>query len=137
MFEVNFGAFFHSFLIAQVFGLYLVILAVIMLGQAKYYRALIATMEEKSISMFSSTLVWLLIGLFLILIHNLWVLEPRVLVTLLGWIIVVKSVFWLAAPKSMMRFSKKVCAGSGYYISAIITGIFGVLLMTKGFHPVL
>lgn len=129
-----FTSLFHSFLIAQVFGLYLVMISIVMIGRASYYRERIAKISIDNVSILSIASIWLLIGILLILVHNVWIFEPRLLVTILGWVIVIKSTLWLAAPSSTMKLAKAVCRGPWYYVVGAITAIFGVLLMSKGFY---
>lgn len=129
-----FGPLFHSYVLAQVFGLYFVIMAIIMLSRVSYYRELIATLIQPTVGMMVGTSFGLLLGLLLIIVHNIWVLEPRVIITLIGWLIVIKSILWLAVPEAMVRLSKQVYSGSGYYFTCGVMLLIGIFLMTKGFY---
>ncbi len=46
-------------------------------------------------------------GLFIVLVHNQWEWSPSVIVTLLGWIAVIKSVLFLLHPKILFKFMPK------------------------------
>ena len=132
-----FGSYLYSFIIAQVFGLFMVIMAVVMIGKAEYYRSLIANLASNGVVIHTCASLWLLMGLFLILIHNNWIYHPRILVTILAWLITIKSVLWLAAPELMVKWSKSLYSGAGYYVVMFVMAIFGVALMSKGFYFVL
>ncbi|KTC65679.1 Integral membrane protein (PIN domain superfamily) (plasmid) [Legionella adelaidensis] len=125
----------HTFLIGQIVGLYMVIMAIIMIARARYYRELIQDIRADSIEIFFSASVWLFIGIMLVVLHNIWVMGPPVIVTVIAWLILIKSVFWLAIPEMMLRWTRNLYSGSGFYVVAVIAAIFGVILMSSGFHP--
>lgn len=130
-----FGALFHSYLLAQVFGLYFIITAIILLSRVRFYRDIIYNLHAKdSAIMFGSSFA-LLLGLLLVIVHNFWVWEPRVVVTLIAWFILIKSVLWLSLPEGMLRWSKKMYGGAGYYVMVAVLLIVGIFLLTKGFYP--
>lgn len=129
-----FGYLFHSFILAQILGLYMVIMSIIMLSRASLYRGLIAQVQLGSSGLIIASSFSLFIGIGLVTIHNLWVWEPRLMVTLVAWFILVKSVLWLSFPECMLRCTKRLYAGPGYYVVSIIVAIIGIFLLTKGFY---
>lgn len=129
-----FGHLFHSFVLAQIFGLYLIIMSVIMLSRVRLFRRLISQMQVESSGLIMGASFGLLLGISMVVVHNIWVWEPRVMVTLLAWFILLKSVLWLSLPDCMLRCAQKVYAGPGYYLVAIVMAVIGVFLMTKGFY---
>ncbi len=66
-----FGSTLQSFLLAQMFGLYLVIQAIILLSRASYYRALVASVKNPGFAIWAASSITLMLGIFLVLIHNL------------------------------------------------------------------
>lgn len=128
------GSLFHSFMVAQVLGLYMLITAIILLSRANYYKELIQQLEYNNVAIWISASISLMLGIFLVIIHNIWVLEPRLLVTIICWIILIKSVLWLAIPEKMLELTKRCYSGSGYYITLVIMVIIGILILTKGFY---
>ena len=124
----------ESFLLAQTFGLYMTIQAIILLSRASYYRELIAKMKEPGFASLVGCSITLMLGIFLVLIHNVWVMHPRVMVTVVCWIILIKSILWLAAPERMLNIAKRACAGKGYHIAVVLMGCFGLSLISKGFY---
>lgn len=124
----------HSLLLAQALGLYLVIVAIIMISRAKYYQNILTRAHEGSSSLVVAGTVGLILGIILVLIHNIWVMEIEVLITLVAWLILIKSILWLGFPEMMVNYTHKAYQGAGYYIIAIIAGIVGVILLSYGFH---
>ncbi len=129
-----FGPFFHSVVIEQIFGLYLLIMAIVFLSRVKFYREMVRNMKAVNSGIFFSSAGGLMLGLFLVIIHNFWVWEPRVVVTILCWVVLIRSIIWLAFPELMVERTKKLAAGSGYYIIAVIMAIIGIYLITRGFY---
>lgn len=128
------GEMFYSFVLAQVFGLTMLVMSVIMVSRITYYRELIQRMDEYSPSILMAGTFGLFFGSFLIVIHNLWVGDPRVVVTLISWFIFIKSLLWLAFPIRMVHLSKKIYAGPFYYIFALVLFVLAIFLITKGFY---
>jgi hypothetical protein len=112
----------------------MVITAVILLGRASFFRELVQGMSIKVGEITISASYGLMLGIFLVVIHNIWVWQPRLVVTLVCWFIFLKSLLWLAFPSGMLAMTKRTAAGPGYYISAIFMGLVGIFLLTKGFY---
>lgn len=129
-----FSAYFHSYIFAQVFGLYLIILALIMAGKTKHYRDLMLRLDPYNPAIALCASLGLLLGIFLVVVHNIWAWEPRVVITILGWFILIKSILWLGFPIKSFNFAKKLYLGPGYYVIAIILFLVGLFLLTKGFY---
>lgn len=130
-----FSAYLHSYIISQILGLYLVIMAIILLARAKFYRNLIMNLDKNYVSVMVGSAFGLVIGLIIVALHNLWVSNIHILVTIIGWLILIKSITWLSVPERMVLWSKRISAGSGYYVMIAFMGIIGVLLLAKGYYP--
>ena len=128
------GSLLYSFFLSQIFGLFLVITSILMLSRVEFYRKLVHDMKPDNSIIIVGGTIGLLLGLCLVDIHNIWVLKPRIVVTILCWIILIKSLLWLSAPEKMLSMTKKLYAGIGYYILVLFTTLFGVVLMARGFY---
>lgn len=124
----------HTLFLAQAIGLYLVIVAIVMLARAGYYRDLLTHVKVGSSAIVVAATLGLILGILLVLVHNLWIWQSEVLITLVAWCVLIKSVLWLSFPEFMVDLTHKVYAGWGYYVIAIIAGIIGVVLMAHGFY---
>ena len=60
--------------------------------------------EKSTISAYMAGLFAVIIGMLLIEHHNIWVKNWTVLITLIGWIALLKGVFFIAFPKSISYF---------------------------------
>lgn len=124
----------HSLFLAQIMGLYMIIISIIMVCRRNLYQSLIRSMQEPNISLFIWGVVGLIVGILLIDIHNIWLWKPRLLITLMSWYVLVKSVLWLSIPEKMIALTKKYSSPSLFYTRYIITAILGILLVAHGFH---
>ncbi|KGP64387.1 membrane protein [Legionella norrlandica] len=129
----------HSIFLGQAIGLYLLIVGIIMLSRATYYRELLTHLKEGSAAIVTAGSMGLIIGISLVLLHNIWVPESEILITIIAWLILIKSILWLAFPEFMVKCSQKAYKGWGYYIISIVAMILGILLLSHGFwyylHP--
>jgi hypothetical protein len=126
--------FLQSFVLAQVFGMYLLIMTLVLFTRADYYRSLVQEIQTPGVAIMLHASLSLFIGFFLVIIHNIWVLEPRVLVTVLCWLFLIKAIAWLVAPVHMLTLAKRVCAGKGYYVAIGLMALLAFIMMTRAFY---
>jgi hypothetical protein len=124
----------HTLFFAQIMGLYLLITAIIMLARRDYYQHLLVNIKERSSSVVVAAAFGLIFGLGVVLTHNIWTWESEVLVTLVGWVLVIKSILWLSFPESMANYCKKVYGGAGFYLLVLIMVVVGVTLTAHGYY---
>lgn len=129
-----FTALFHSLIFSQILGLYLIIMAIIMMIRVDFYRHFIMNLKSGSGVIILAASFSLIAGLMLVVVHNIWVLEPQVIITLMGWLLVILAILWLSMPERMTHLSQIVYGGKGYYVIALFTAFIGILLLTKGFY---
>lgn len=127
---------FHSFLLSQVLGLYLIIMAVMVMARMTHIRDIVNRLDPNSFSVFASSSSMLLFGIFAVTIHNYWNWHPSLLVTIVCWIILVRSILWIAFPERMTKMAKVVINSSGSYLMALLILIVGTLLLARGTHLV-
>ncbi|KTC81500.1 hypothetical protein [Legionella brunensis] len=130
-----FSSFFHSYLLAQILGFYLLIMAIILLARVNFYRRFLMSLSADYGTIVVGASCALVIGLLMVVTHNFWIWEAHILiVTILGWLILIKSILWLSIPDTMAAYSKKVYAGAGYYVIVAVLAILGIILISKGFY---
>lgn len=120
----------HSYLLAEAFGLYFIIMSIVLLSRENYYRKLM-TQTPRYPSLLSCSLS-LFISILLVLVHNLWVAEPRVIVTVVCWAFLLRNVMLIAYPEWVFGAIRKVCAGKMYYFILFVMAALGVILLLRG-----
>ena len=76
--------------------------------------------------------ICLLIGLPFVILHNVWELSVLGLVTLMGWMTLIKGIFFLAKPSIV---KKKELSEKNLKIRGLIGALIGLGLMYCGYYP--
>ena len=73
-------------------------------------------------------------GMIIVLNHNIWVINWPVVITIMGWMAILKGVFLIIFPNAMVRFTKKFKNMTRVLFADIIFIIMlGCFLTAKGF----
>ena len=113
-----------SVVLAQVFGIYLAVMGISLLFNPKYYNEAAADLFAHKGVLLLSAIMTLILGIILVLSHNLWVNDWRVIVTMLCWLTFIKGVVRVVFPcfdqkwktcydKCCIIFSGLFCLGLG------------------------
>ena len=128
-----------SFFLAKVWGLFLVILSFAVLSNRKHLSRIIEEFSRSFVSIFFSGIIALVLGLLMIVSHNIWSADWRVIITILGWITLLKGVSRCLFPHNISQvasmWSKSYTSWwGGKLIVGVITIIaLGVYLTYVGF----
>lgn len=119
----------ETFFLAQIIGVYLVVAGFSALMHPARVKSAMAEYLKSSIIPYFDAAIALLVGLLIVLTHNVWVDLPSSLVSLVGWIAVIEGVAlfllpeetlkivgkWMRAP-SVMKGMVLVCIVAGLYL---------------------
>jgi hypothetical protein len=121
--------------LAQLLGLYCVIISVAMLAQKQAMLDIITSLVQSRPTLFIVEVFGLFGGLAMVLGHNVW--SGGVLafvVTLIGWVTLIRSTALLfVSPPAMLRFMKAIRYEQNYYRFATIVLLLGAYLTFAGF----
>ncbi len=67
----------------------------------------------------------LLLGLFLISGHNMWVKDWPVIITIIAWAMILKGVCLLLFPDSSQKMAAAMASGSQYTLSGLVMLVLG------------
>jgi hypothetical protein len=95
-----------SVYLAQLFGLLYTVIGVGMLLNAKAYKRLLDDMEKNTTLLFLGGTSSLAVGFTIATFHNIWVTDWRVIITIFGWMALVKGFLLLTAPDVMLKFTR-------------------------------
>src|SRR4026207_1852754 len=80
----------------------------------------------------------LLAGLAIVNTHNLWVSDWRVIITILGWLAIIRGALSLLFPNKMYGIGEAILASrSGPMIGAVIIVVLGGILSWMGYQDLL
>lgn len=123
---------YYSFMLSQILGAFLFIVAIIIMGRMYYYRKIILNLQAQDPIIPVVALITLFLGIVLVVTHNVWELHRTTVITILCWAILIKGLLWLALPENMLAMAKKITAGTGYYWLIVGLLITGVIFLAKG-----
>ncbi|OGH73479.1 MAG: hypothetical protein A3C90_03690 [Candidatus Magasanikbacteria bacterium RIFCSPHIGHO2_02_FULL_51_14] len=121
-----------SIFLAKVVGLYLLIIGLGMLINRKEFEPLIRQAMKDKLLIFLSGTMALLLGLLVVLSHNVWTPDWRGLITLLGWLTLLKGLMRVLLPtigeqmrdavmksKNVLTVMATILAFVGLYLSIV------------------
>ena len=93
----------RSLFLARLIGPVLVITGLSMLGNAQNYLDIATGIIGDGALLYFAAVLGLLAGMALVLAHNAWIADWRLIITLLGWVSVIESAAWILAPNLLAR----------------------------------
>ena len=108
------------------------IISLAILIKPKYLKGLFVEVENET-KMFCWGVVSLVIGLAMVLSYNVWVQSWQVIITILGWLTLLKGLLVLFAPEFMKSQAKKI-ENQQWLPIALVVGVFlGLVITYLGF----
>lgn len=92
--------------LATVIGWYLVITSLALLFRHEYIKAVIADILEHRGLFFLLTIFTLVIGLLLVVSHNIWIIGWPLIVTLFSWLVLIGALIRLFCPEVSLKMAK-------------------------------
>ncbi len=122
-----------SIFLAQFFGLYLLLIALPLLGNPEhFFERYQACFEHETVQLFSG-FFHMMLGLVYILLHNFWVNDWRIVITLMSWLVLLEGISIIYFPVETKNiFRKSVRAVPPYLWGALCLCLSGFLIY-KGF----
>ena len=122
-----------SLLLAKVFGMLYTVAGLGMLINRAYYRKLVDKFATDNMLAFYGGSAALVTGMFMINFHNLWT-GWEVIITLIGWLALIKGVLLILAPKAMLGMAKMFTKNDSVFVLwSVVALILGLVLCYFGF----
>ncbi|MBN1587848.1 MAG: DUF2065 family protein [Candidatus Omnitrophica bacterium] len=121
-------------LVARLYGPIVVVVAIGLLFQPAYYQKVLRDFKDSSALCYFGGILALFVGLLIVQYHNVWELHWSVLVTLIGWIALIKGVVLVVVPSSFEKWIDKYLQSSkALRIHGVAALILGMILSYFGF----
>ena len=123
-----------SILLARVLGIYLIIVcAVILLKRSSFERVVrsFTSTSNEALIIFAGS-IHLLLGLVLVAVHNIWSSDWRVIITMLGWLTIIKGLTRLFFFDQVIKLASRLRPPFMLTIGIIFL-LIGLYLAVKGF----
>ena len=122
-----------SILLAQAIGCYLFLMSLAMLIHSQRFKKAANDYLGNPAVMTLVGALTLVIGLLIVLQHNIWVSDWVVLITLVGWIVFLQGVLRLFVPDAFAKMSKDFMSKPVYTLVCWARLIIGIYLIWAGF----
>lgn len=123
-----------SLFLARFLGLFLIILCSAIIANRKRIYEIAQNFNPALIIV--SGFINIILGLLLVLIHNIWTSDWRVIITLLAWLTLAKGMFRLFAPYKVMAFAIKFTHPKIILCASSLFLLIGIYLTYIGFTPI-
>jgi hypothetical protein len=94
--------------LAKLIGPVMLVAAVSFLIHTKAYRAIAQEFMRSAALIYLSGILAMVAGLAIVLAHNVWILDWRVLITIFGWLALVGGAVRIALPDQTRAFGERM-----------------------------
>ena len=122
-----------SILIAKIISVIYLSFGVGLLFNTSFYKKGIEKLLDSAEFMMLGGIMAIIIGIVIIEFHNNWIKNWTVIITLIGWIALIKGILLLAFPKSMVFFKPMFQFKNLYKFLAPLVILFGLVFAYFGF----
>ena len=122
-----------SIFLAKVFGLYLIIISIAVWSRRKNLGELAVSFAQDKVSIYISGVIFLLLGLALVIGHNVWDTAWQGTISVLGWMTLVKAGIRLFFTDKVGSIAQKTVGSKWYWFVIAISLAVGIWLTSVGF----
>jgi uncharacterized membrane protein len=123
-----------SIFLARLLGPTLLLVGIGMFINRAGYRAMVREFLASRALIYIAGVLAFIPGLALVLAHNVWTADWRVLITLFGWLAVIGGVIRILFPQEVTRIGTRIInSPTAYSISGAVMLAIGAFLSFHGF----
>jgi hypothetical protein len=123
-----------SVFLAQLIGPLLLVMGIGMAVNTDSYRTMAQEFLASRALIYVAGLLAFVPGLAIVLVHNVWAFDWRLIITLLGWLAVLGGIFRLVAPAQVQAMGAAMLARDGWLMGGgIAVGALGAILTLVGY----
>jgi hypothetical protein len=123
-----------SIFLAQLLGPFYALRGLAMLIKPEMLRAVVRELGASSAPLFFMGLVGLLGGTAVVLTHNVWVFNWPTIITVIGWLTIIRAVVTIFKPERIATAGAKLLERPRHYLLAgSVDLIVGLVLMLFGY----
>ena len=122
-----------SIFLARVIGLVSVISVLAVMIRYKESLVLEEEAMKSQLHIYLSGFVFLILGVLLVVSHSIWVFDWRIIITVIGWIVLLKGVGRIFFPHAIRRLVEKKKANRKFIFGEVAVFLIGLYLLYYGF----
>jgi peptidoglycan/LPS O-acetylase OafA/YrhL len=117
--------------ILKLFGLFYFLVGLGLFLNPKYYQKMLHDFVRHKIIIYVMSMLTVVVGFLLVSFHNVWVWGWTLLITVIGWLALIKGILALVFPEIFIKISK-VWVKKNLNAWAVVIIILGVFLFMVG-----
>lgn len=120
---------FSTIAIAQVLGIFFVIAGISIVANGKATAAAVEESAQNKGILFMWGILALLVGAVIVVFNNVWISGLTLLVTILGWLALIKGTFILLLPGVAASLYKKCGKSNVLVVAGVVMVVLGLVLL--------
>ncbi len=124
-----------SVFIARLIGPVMLVIGLAVLANQRAFREMADEFLRSRALLFLSGLIIMPVGLAIVLTHNIWAADGRVMITLFGWVNLIGGAARLCAPEYVMQSGRAMLkrphfipvAAAFWIVAGLLFCLFGIL----------
>jgi len=127
-----------SFFCAQLLGPMFIVVGVALAFNQDLFRNILSQFIASPIWLYFAGFLGLLAGLTLVLIHNVWTADWRLIITLIGWVTLVRALISIFRPQWVVAAGTAIMNHRGIFAgAAVLNLLIGLVLTFFGYTSLL
>ena len=122
-----------SIFLAKVIGLVSVIITTAVLIRYKESLAFDEEAVKSPFFTYASGFIILILGVLIIVSHSVWVFDWRLVITIFGWLVLLKGVGRIFFPNAVRRMIERKRDNRWFLLGEVIVFLIGLYLLYHGF----
>ena len=123
-----------SIFIARLLGPLIVVVAIALFAKPAMFRAMLQEFIGSPIWLYFAGFAGFLAGMALILTHNVWAADCRVIITLLGWFSVIRGLISILQPQWIAAAGRAILGHREIFFgAAVVNLVVGLVLSYFGY----
>ena len=122
-----------SIFLAKVIGLISVVSAAAVISRYKKNIAFEAELAQNPAVTYVSGFAILILGVLIVVSHSIWTLDWRLVITIIGWAVLLKGVGRIFFPEAVKNMIEKKKSNYKFIFGEVVVFLAGVYLLYYGF----
>jgi hypothetical protein len=118
-----------SLVLAQIVGISLVVVGISMAANSKETAAVVEASAENKATLWMWGVIALVIGATMVVLNNIWTTGLPLIVTIIGWIALVKGVFILFFPRAANALYRRCGKSGSMVLWGVVVLVIGLVLL--------
>ena len=123
-----------SIFIAQLLGPVYIVVGLALLLRPQAFRVFVQEFNASGVLMYLAGFLGLLAGLALVLTHNVWAVNWRLIITLIGWVALIRALVTIFWPEQIVALGSKIIENKRIFaVPGTANLIIGLVLCYFGY----